>query len=72
MMLTFWRTFKKIHVTDNYSIILAGNKYWGKKLAFYNAGQNIWSRVEKSSKIGQHYKSLISTFACFLTVIAKV
>ena len=51
MMLTFWRTFKKIHVTDNSSIILAGNKYWGKKLAFYNAGQNIWSRVRNPVKL---------------------
>ena len=37
-----------------------------------NPGQNIWNKVEKSSKTGQVKKSLISTFACFLTAIAKV
>ena len=37
-----------------------------------NPGQNIWNKVEKSSKSGQDMKSLISTFACFLTTIAKV
>ena len=38
----------------------------------YNPGQNIWNKIEKSSKIGQEKKSLISTFAYFLTAIAKV
>ena len=38
----------------------------------YNPGQNIWSKLEKSSKIGQKKESLITTFACFLTAIAKV
>ena len=38
----------------------------------YNPGQNIWNKIEKSSKTGQDKKSLISTFACFLTAIAKV
>ena len=38
----------------------------------YNSGQNIWNKIEKSSKTGQDKKSLISTFACFLTAIAKV
>ena len=38
----------------------------------YNPGQNIWSKIEKSSKTGQDKKSLISTFACFLTATAKV
>ena len=38
----------------------------------YNPGQNIWSRIEKSSKTGQDKKSLISTFACFLTATTKV
>ena len=32
---------------------------------FYNPGQNIWNKIEKSSKTGQDKKSLISTFACF-------
>ena len=38
----------------------------------YNPGQNIWNKIEKSSKTGQDKKSLISTFACFLTATAKV
>ena len=38
----------------------------------HNPGQNIWNKIEKSKKIGQDKKSLISTFACFLTAIAKV
>ena len=38
----------------------------------YNPGQNIWNKIEKYSKIGQDKKSLISTFACFLTATAKV
>ena len=37
-----------------------------------NPGQNIWNKIEKSSKTGQGKKSLITTFACFLTAIAKV
>ena len=37
-----------------------------------NPGQNIWNEIEKSSKTGQDKKSLITTFACFLTAIAKV
>ena len=38
----------------------------------YNPGQNMWNKIEKSSKTGQVKKSLISTFACFLSAIAKV
>ena len=38
----------------------------------YNPGQNIWKKIEKSSKTGQDKKSLISAFACFFTAIAKV
>ena len=38
----------------------------------YNPGQNIWHKIEKSSKTGQEKKSLTSNFACFLTAIAKV
>ena len=41
-------------------------------IIFYNPGQNIWHKIEKSSKTGQDKKSLISTFACFLTATAKV
>ena len=38
----------------------------------YNLGQNIWYKVEKSSKVGQDFKSLLSNFACFLTANVKV
>ena len=38
----------------------------------YNPGQNIWHKIEKSSKTGQEKKSLTSNFACLLTTIAKV
>ena len=44
----------------------------GNYLTIYNPGQNIWNRIEKSSKTGQDKKSLISTFACFSTAAAKV
>ena len=35
----------------------------------YKLRQNIWSKIEKSSKIGKYKKSLISPFQCFLTEI---
>ena len=38
----------------------------------YNHMENIWNKLEKSSKTGQGKKSLMSTFACFLTGTAKV
>ena len=41
-------------------------------LSIYNPGQSIWNKTEKSSKTGQEKKSLMSTFACFLTAITKV
>ena len=43
-----------------------------KKSQYYDPGQNIWHKVEKSSKVGQDFKSLLSNFACFLTAIIKV
>ena len=33
---------------------------------------DIWGGVEKSGKTGQGKRSLISTFACFLTATASV
>ena len=38
----------------------------------YNSMQNVWNKLEKSSKTGQGKKSLISTFACFLIAAAEV
>ena len=35
-------------------------------------GRGIWGGLGRSSKSGQGMKSLISTFACFLTAITKV
>ena len=46
--------------------------YWFSAISIDNPGQGIWSRIEKSSKTGQEKRGLISTFACFLTAIAKV
>ena len=40
--------------------------------AAYSPMLDIWSGLERSSKTGQGKKSLISTFACFLTATAKV
>ena len=37
----------------------------------YSPGQGIWGNIEKSSEAGQERKSLITTFVCFLTAIAK-
>ena len=42
------------------------------QLDSYNPGQNIWNKIEKSNKIRQEKKGLISTFVCFLTAIAKI
>ena len=41
-------------------------------LLVYNPGQNIWNKLEKSSKTGQEKESLISTFVYFLAAFAKV
>ena len=49
--------------------------FWQKKHSFgiaYNLGQNIWNKMEKSSKSGQEKKSLVSVLTCFLTAIAKI
>ena len=45
---------------------------WLFWLDSYSPVQNIWNKIEKSSKIGHDKKSLMSTFACVLTTIAKV
>ena len=37
-----------------------------------NPGENILYKVEKSSNVGQDFKSFLSNFACFLTAIVKV
>ena len=30
-----------------------------------NHGQNIWLKIKEFSKIGQHFKNLVSNFVCF-------
>ena len=32
---------------------------------YYNRRQNIWNKMEKSSKTGQEEKTLVSIFVCF-------
>ena len=46
--------------------------YWITLMCFYNPGQNIWYKAEKSRKVGQDFKSLLSNSASFLTAIVKV
>ena len=41
-------------------------------LAGANPRRDIWDGMERSVKTGQGKKSLISTFACLLTAIARV
>ena len=40
-------------------------------ICFYNLGQSIWNKLEKSSKPGQDKKSLMPTFECFLLLLPK-
>ena len=35
-------------------------------------GQNIWNKIEKSSKTEEVKKSLVSTLECFWNAMAKV
>ena len=55
----------------------SSGRFWNHKnpvlnMSSYNPGQNIWNKIEKSSKIGQDKKSLRSTFALFVGTRAKV
>ena len=43
-----------------------------ERLVNFKLSQNIWNKIQKSSKIWQYKKSLISTIQCFLTVVAKI
>ena len=43
-----------------------------REYRIYNPGQNIWNKMEESSKTGQEKKNLVSVFAYFLTDIDKV
>ena len=63
----FWSTFCIIHFSCWFCDHFFAWNNW-----IHNPGQNIWNKIEKPSKIGQDKKSLISTFACFLTATPKV
>ena len=77
---TFIKIFQKIILKKKSQAIwlLRVSRIWKilrslfKSLLNYKLRQNIWNKIEKSSQIGQHNKSLISTFQCFLTVIVKI
>ena len=56
----------------NWSLKKTGWSYNETFVSPDNPGQNIWNKIEKSSKTEQDKKSLISTFACFLTATGKV
>ena len=49
-----------------------GSSYDQKFVCSHNPGENIWNKVQKSSKIRQDQKTLVSIFVYFLTTIAKV
>ena len=58
--------------------VVQGEKQWHWKLVASRLSlstdklrQNISNKIEKSSKTELEKKNLISTFACFLTAIAK-
>ena len=53
-------------------MILQEKTIYNLHLGIYNPGQNIWNKIETSSKSEPGKKSFISIFACFLTAIAKV
>ena len=50
-------------MSKNWSLKENGSSYDQKCVFSNNSGQNIWNRLEKSSKIGQENKTLMSTFA---------
>ena len=64
--------FKIATMLKNECLKKTGPSYDQKFVFSDNPGQNIWNKIEKSSKPGQDNKSLISTFAWFLAATAKV
>ena len=52
-----------------FSVVRAGSV--GDFLGNYNAGQNIWKKLQKSKKIRQEQKTLIFARELFLTAVAK-
>ena len=56
----------------NSNLKWTGLSYDQKFVCSDNPRQNIWHKVEKCSKVGQDFKSLLSNFACFLRAIVKL
>ena len=68
-----WRKGVKLEkMSKKLSLEESRIKYEQKFVFSDNLEQNMWNKVKKSIKTGRGSKSLISTFASFLTVIAKV
>ena len=66
MMRTMKRVF--LHGCSLESYVQHKGAVWGSLQSMLDT----WNKLEESSKTGQGKKSLISTFACFLTATAKV
>ena len=59
-------------ISKNECVKETGPGYREKIISSDNPLQNIWYEIEKYSKIGQEFKSVISHFACFLAAIVNV
>ena len=73
-MSTFIQIFLQFILNKESNWCLRLSKIWKiltslfNGLLNYKSRQNIWNKTEKSSKVGQNKKILISTFPCFLKV----
>ena len=73
-MSTFIQIFLQFILNKESNWCLRLSKIWKiltslfNGLLNYKSRQNIWNKIEKSSKVGQNNKILISTFPCFLKV----
>ena len=52
-------------MSKNWNLKETGSNHDQKFICSYKSRQNIWNKIEKSSKIGQSKKDLIFTLACF-------
>ena len=73
-MSTFIQIFLQFILNKESNWCLRLSKIWKiltslfNGLLNYKSRQNIWNKIEKSSKVWQNKKILISTFPCFLKV----
>ena len=67
-----WTETQKLFEGQQNSRFKKAKQKQGEFRYVYSSRQNIWNKIENFIKTGQDKKSLISTFACFLTAIAKV